>query len=134
MYSILTVRCLESRAYDRLDQDGPIEELSEKGIRHGIGNPERLRFCYLALWAVSIAIAGTTGYLVGTQNSHGQPGLEHPKGTAPHGKASPNGKKLPLTDLPAAVSIGTLQSIFQYNSSFAAPPPLKEVRSRFGTP
>ena len=123
MYSMLTAPCLKSRAYDRLAQEGPVEELSEKGISHGITNPERLRFCYLVLWAVSMAIAGATGYLVGTQKSHGQLGSEHPEGSAPQGWASPNDAMLLLTYLPAVVSIGTLRSIFQYNSSFAAPPP-----------
>lgn len=99
-----------SLPYIRIDQENVDEELLEKGDSRHTSNSNQSRCYNLLLSAVFIALAGVAGYLFGSLNHHAEC------------------ESVNRTDTVGEVPIGASRSIFQYNSSFAAPPP-KDAKS-----
>ncbi|KAL2037577.1 hypothetical protein N7G274_009690 [Stereocaulon virgatum] len=94
-----------SPRYSRLEQDGTVEECCEKGVVHHKRSSQRPWYCYPLLSGLCVILAGVAGYILGTRKCHGPHEVAHLAGTV------------------FQVPIGTSRQIFQYNSSFAAPPP-----------
>lgn len=68
--------------------------------------------------------AATAGYYVGALASQNQCGMKQLKDTVEQGNASIQRVAISLADMLAIVPIRTVRQVFQYNSSFAAPPPV----------
>ena len=119
----LLEKYLGSSTYSRLDQDGMVEEPLQKDIFRHFGSSKQPRYFYLILSTIFIALAGAAGYLLGTLKNHNQCEVEHLIGTVTRGRYPSNNLIVSPTYLLGIVPIRTSREIFQYNSSFAAPPP-----------
>lgn len=114
---------LGSSTYSPLDQDGMVEEPLQKDIFRHFGSSKQSRYCYLILSAILITLAGAAGYLLGTLKNYNQCEIKHLVGTVIRGRYPSNNLIVSPAYLLDVVPIGSSHEIFQYNSSFAAPPP-----------
>lgn len=112
-----------STPYCRIDQENHNEELLEKGDISQSSSSNKSRCYHLLLPTIFVALAGVGGYLLGSLNHHAECVSVYSTETVSSGKTSTYKLQMLSTHLCASVPIGASRSIFQYNSSFAAPPP-----------
>ena len=123
MFHILLGRHPESPPYSRLNQDGLAVESSEKDRSSHISSLTRSSNCELIFSAVFLIIAGATGYFLGTLSIRDQCAEGPIAGTVAQGQTPTQEMRVLPDNHSEAVPIGTTREIFQYNSSFATPPP-----------
>lgn len=105
MYTFLTGSHPRTTEYDRLEDSEVAEKPFEEQFNRRIKSLKWSRYWFWVLSAILIAVAGVTGYVFGALRNNSC-GLRN----------SP-------VDVAVRVPISTTRKTFQYNSSFAAPPP-----------
>ena len=123
------LRPSQPTSYFALPQDSHIDDDdndSGKETSRSLQRPEKRQSCshwsQLAMTVVLLSLAGTTGFFIGLSFPHKRLTFPSLLDTVPQGLQSSIISQMPSTDL-TLVTIGLSRETFQYNESFAAPPP-----------
>ena len=116
-------RHIESHLYSRLDDNEEKVKSTGKSRRCLNSSSEWLLYCFIALLATIVALAALTGYLWDTLQRSNQAQSKQLQGTAVQGTTLKDLKLIVTAFLPKIVEIGVIKKSFQYNTTYATPPP-----------